>query len=140
MLDLNIHHIGYLVKKGGPALQAFLALGYTLRQDWVRDTLRGIDICFVEKDGVQLELVCPFTKDSTVSGLLSRCKNTPYHICYESHSLAEDLPVLREAGYLPVTEAKPAPACGGRPVQFFLHPALGMIELVEKDGGPALST
>ena len=42
-----------------------------------------------------------------------------------------DAAALRAQGYLPITEPAPAPACGGHPVQFFLHPAVGMIELVE---------
>ena len=131
MLNLKVHHIGYLVKKGQPALDAFLALGYTPEEDWVRDTLRGIDICFIAKDGLRIELVCPYTGDSSVSGLLARLKNSPYHICYECSSIAGALPQLRDAGYLPITGKDPAPAISGRRVQFFLHPALGMIELVE---------
>lgn len=133
MLKLKVHHIGYLVKKAGPAKKAFTELGYTLRQDFVRDDSRGIDICFLEKDGVVIELVCPFTETSTVAGLAGRIKNSPYHICYVSESLEQDAASLRDLGYLPITEAEPAPACGGHPVQFFLHPSLGMIELVERD-------
>ncbi len=130
---LKVHHIGYLVKKGAPARDAFLRLGYTVLQDWVRDDGRGIDISFIGKDGTVLELVTPFREDSDVSGLLKRIKNCPYHICYISSSIEKDSVLLREAGYLPISGALPAPACGGNPVRFFLHPQLGMIELVEGD-------
>ena len=131
MLGLRVHHVGYLVKKKDRALSAFLGLGYTLSQDWVKDESRGIDIAFVSKDGLTVELVSPFREDSDVSGLLVRMKNSPYHICYVSSDLAEDAAALREEGYLPIGGAKPAPACGGHPVQFFMHPALGMIELID---------
>ena len=57
----------------------------------------------------------------------------PYHICYLTRSIAEETPRLREEGYVPVKESAPAPACGGRNVAFFLHPALGMIELLEEN-------
>ncbi|MDO4284183.1 MAG: VOC family protein [Eubacteriales bacterium] len=131
MLHLKVHHIGYLVKKKAKAKDAFLALGYLVKQDWVRDESRGIDICFLEKDSLLIELVCPFTGDSLVSGLLARMKNSPYHICYVSEHPRQDAAALRDLGYLPITEAQPAPACGMHPVQFFLHPALGMIEVLE---------
>ncbi len=100
--DLKVHHIGYLVKKGAPARDAFLRLGYTVLQDWVRDEGRGIDISFIGKDGTVLELVTPFREDSDVSGLLKRIKNCPYHICYISSSIEKDSVLLREAGYLPI--------------------------------------
>ena len=130
-MNLSIHHIGYLVKKGQKAQASFLTLGYHTVQDWVRDDARGIDISFLEKDGVTIELVSPFREDSSVSGLMRRIKNSPYHICYVSESLEKDAAALRAQGYLPITEPAPAPACGGHPVQFFLHPAVGMVELVE---------
>ena len=103
MLNLKIHHIGYLVRKKDAARAAFEDLGYRVRADWVRDESRGIDISFIEKDGTCIELVSPYRKDSDVSGLLQRMKNTPYHICYLSAHFTEDLSALREMGYLPIT-------------------------------------
>ena len=131
MLNLKIHHIGYLVRKKDAARAAFEDLGYRVRADWVRDESRGIDISFIEKDGTCIELVSPYRKDSDVSGLLQRMKNTPYHICYLSAHFTEDLSALREMGYLPITEKAPAPALENRKVVFLLHPALGMIEVID---------
>lgn len=132
MLHLKVHHIGYLVKKK-TAREAFLALGYSTCQDWIRDEGRGIDICFLLSGSTCIELVCPYRDDSTVSGLIKRLKNSPYHICYISEDLSGDGERLREQGFLPIDLPTPAPACGDHPVQFFMHPALGMIELLDKD-------
>ena len=52
-MNLKIHHIGYLVKKGQRAQASFLALGYHTVQDWVRDDARGIDISFLEKGYIE---------------------------------------------------------------------------------------
>lgn len=131
-MNLPVHHIGYLVKKGSHAREAFLSIGYSILQDWVRDEGRGIDISFLRNGSLTVELVCPYREDSTVSGLLKRLKNCPYHICYISESLENDSEILRNNGFLPITDPSPAPACGGHPVQFFMHPDMGMIELVEK--------
>lgn len=132
MLHLKVHHIGYLVKKK-KAREAFLTLGYSVLQDWIRDEERGIDICFLSSGGTCIELVTPYRDTSTVSGLLKRLKNSPYHICYISKDLSGDAAQLREKGFLPIDLPTPAPACGGHAVQFFLHPALGMIELLDQD-------
>ncbi len=132
MLHLKVHHIGYLVKKK-TAREAFLTLGYTICQDWIRDEGRGIDICFLQSGSTCIELVCPYCDTSTVSGLMKRLKNSPYHICYISEDLDGDAKELREQGFLPIDLPTAAPACDGHPVQFFLHPALGMIELLDHD-------
>jgi len=130
MLTLKVHHIGYLVKKKDAACAAFLALGYEPETDWVRDELRGIDIRFLTKDGMRIELVSPYTKEASVYDLMKRLKNSPYHICYQSEHYEEDLTALRDMGYLPITENAPAPALGDRNVTFLLHPSLGMIEVL----------
>ena len=135
MLHLKVHHLGYLVKKKDAAQRAFLALGYRTTDDWGRDESRGVDICFMEKDGLLVELVCPYTDSSDVSGLMGRMKNSPYHICYSTPDYEADIAALREEGFVPVRESAPAPRLGGRDVIFLMHPAMGMVELVDSGDG-----
>ena len=47
---MNVHHIGYLVKKGEKAAQAFEALGYEREGGWTHDEVRRVDILFLQKD------------------------------------------------------------------------------------------
>ncbi len=128
---MKIDHIGYLVKKMDRAIKTFENLGYRIKQDKVRDEFRKIDICFVENDGYVIELVSPYDKDSTVSGLIRKYGNCPYHICYCSDDIDRDIEKMREAGYLAWDAPLEAPACGNRRVCFLIHPDLGMIELLE---------
>ena len=107
---MNIHHIGYLVKKGPKAQAAFEALGYIAEGTWTHDEIRKVDILFLQKDGYRIELVSPYAPDSVVSGLIRTYKNAPYHLCYE----AENFEI------------------GGRRVVFLMHPAAGMLELLEE--------
>ena len=129
--SLKVHHIGYLVKKMDAAINAFRHLGYTIRQDTVPDTIRGIHICFMEKDGYVIELVSPADSGSLVAGLLKRYKNSPYHICYETQDLDKELAALIAGGYTAIDTPTPAPALNGRRVVFLMNPFLGMIELLE---------
>ena len=76
---MNIHHIGYLVKKGPKAQAAFEALGYIAEGEWTHDEIRKVDILFLQKDGYRIELVSPYAPDSVVSGLIRTYKNAPYH-------------------------------------------------------------
>ena len=133
MLMLNIHHIGYLVKKMESAILAFANLGYQMKQDTVYDDIRKVNICFLEKDGYCIELVSPVSEDSVVAGLLKKYKNCPYHICYETADFKSDFEELRSQGFMPIDTLTPAPALSGKEVVFMTHAALGMIELIKSD-------
>jgi methylmalonyl-CoA/ethylmalonyl-CoA epimerase len=130
MNNLKVHHIGYLVKKINRSKETFESLGYR-SGEITHDISRGIDICFLTKDGLNVELVSPFTEDSIVSGIMSRYKNCAYHICYESAQFEDDLKSLGESGFHMIGEPLPAPAINGRRVVFLMNPSIGMIELLE---------
>ena len=130
MNPLNIHHIGYLVKKIEKAKQTFLALGYLIEQDTVYDDIRKVNICFLTRDGYRVELVSPTTEDSVVSGLIKRYKNSPYHICYETDDFEADIARLTDDGFIAIDTPTPAPALGGRDVIFLSNAAIGMLELL----------
>lgn len=128
---MRVHHVGYLVKKIEKAAAAFEALGYTPMGEQTDDTVRGIDIRFLEKDGYVVELVSPNRPDSVVSGLIKTYKNAPYHICYTSEHFTEDLAELEQNGYIRMGEPLAAPAIGGKRVVFLMNAVLGMIEVIE---------
>ena len=130
MPHLKIHHIGYLVKKIDKAVQTFAALGYQIEQETVYDDIRKVDICFLVKDGYRVELVSPVSPDSVVAGLIKKYKNAPYHVCYETDDPETALAKLRADGFLAIDTPTPAPALGGRRVQFFTSAVAGMIELI----------
>lgn len=131
MINLKVHHIGYLVKKINAAVKEFQRLGYVLRQDIIYDDYRKINICFMEKDGYMIELVSPADPDSVVAGLLKKYKNSPYHLCYESTDFENDLSELTENGYTAIDLPTPAPALGNNRVAFLMNASIGMIELLE---------
>ncbi len=129
---MNIHHVGYLVKKIDKALPAFLKLGYTVIQKTVLDEYRQAKLCFLEKDGYVIELVSPVSKDSVVAGLMKKLGNTAYHICYEADDILSEMKKLEENGYVLCAELHEAIAFQNRKVCFYINPYLGMIELLEK--------
>lgn len=129
--NLNVHHIGYLVKKINEAAQQFQRLGYAMCRPVIYDDIRKINICFLEKNGYTVELISPVSDDSLVAGLMKRYKNSPYHICYETPNIDAALSQLTAQGYTAIDTPTPAPALDGRRVVFLTNSLLGMIELLE---------
>ena len=128
---MKVHHVGYLVKKIDKAILAFEELGYKLTQGIVLDEYRKVNICFLEKDGYKIELVSPMSKDSVVSELMKKFGNSPYHICYETENIDNQVNILLEQHYVICSEKQEAVAIEGKNVCFLVHPYMGMIELVE---------
>lgn len=129
---MKVHHIGYLVKDMDEAIKEFRKLGFA-DGPVIRDEYRGIDICFTDNDGYCVELISPYRDDSTVSGLIKKYKNSPYHLCYISENLDKDIEALTENGYVQMGEPKEAPAIDGRRVVFMMNGSIGLIEIVEEE-------
>ena len=129
---MKVHHIGYFVKNIEKGKKTFLALGYEIEQDTVRDEYRGIDIAFLEKDGYRVELVSPFTEESVVYDLRKKMGNSPYHICYEVENLESAIEDLQEQRFVVTQEPHEAVAIDGKRVCFLIHGQMGIIELVEQ--------
>ena len=130
--QLKIHHIGYLVKKMDRAIKAFTDIGYEVESETVYDEYRGVDICFLLKDGYRIELVSPKTKDSVVYSLMKKYGNSPYHICYTCEDMNGEIVELSGKGYVVYDKPHEAVAFDNHYVCFLIHPYLGMIELLEE--------
>lgn len=137
--QMKINHIGYLVKNFEEAKAEFEKLGYKPVSKDTHDTIRLVDICFMEQDNYVIELVSPYDQESVVAGLIKKYKNTPYHICYETEDFDNDIDKLEHSGYVKMDEPLPAPAFENRRVVFLFHSQIGMIELVDVFGGHYLT-
>lgn len=130
---MRIDHIGYAVKNIEKAQKGFISLGYTF-DPIVQDDDRGIYISFGRPvEGARIELLSPIApgNGSPIDGILAKNGSTPYHICYHSANIEEDIQRLVKERFkitVPLAEAK---AFGGRRVVFMYSLAVGLIEIVE---------
>jgi methylmalonyl-CoA/ethylmalonyl-CoA epimerase len=65
--------------------------------------------------------------------MAGKYRNMPYHICYESSNLENDLRRLEGKGYIVIQKPEVAPAIKNNKVAFLMHLYVGIIELVEKN-------
>lgn len=128
---MKVHHIGYLVEDMAAAEKDFLALGFAVEKGAVYDEYRQVDIAFLIKDGVRVELVAPRPDCKLFKSLKKRIGNAPYHICYASDSYARDAASLTQRGYTLIADLMPAPALDNSRVAFFYSASSGMLELIE---------
>lgn len=130
---MKVHHIGYLIKDIENAIKEFQNLGYKIYSETSYDTYRDIDICFMKKDGYLVELISPKSEKSVVYNLLKKIGNSPYHICYTSENIEQDVAELRERGYIVMGELCPAPCIGqDASVIFLYNNFIGIIELLKQ--------
>ena len=127
---MKVDHIGYAVKNIEKAKKTMELLGYTF-EDVIQDPDRNIDICFRELDGYRVELIAPNQKDSPVDACLQKNGSTPYHLCYQSDCIEQDIQRLVENRFRISVPLAPAVAFGGRRVVFMYSLSIGLIEIVE---------
>lgn len=129
---MKIDHIGYAVKRIDRALSSFERLGFQF-YPMIEDHDRNIKIVFGENGNYRIELVCPLDriKKSPVDAYLSKIGPTPYHVCYQSTNLDDDIENLKKQGFRMVINPAGAVAFGGKRVAFMMDPGLGLMEIVE---------
>lgn len=136
MLELNIgafHHVGIVTEKPDVAYHFYKAIGYT--QQWAGDDpIQKAHILLLTKaNHPMIEIIKPLSEDSPVSELLRTKGAGPYHTCYEVIDIDDTSKLLRKMKMLPVNKKTPAVAFNGRHIRFFYSPAIGLLELVEKE-------
>lgn len=127
---MEIHHIGYLVENIEAAMKKLSAMGFSVSAPQRNDE-RGVDVCFVQNGAYTMELVSPFRDDSDVSGLIKKCRNMMYHVCYISHDLRNDMAKLKKEGFIPISGVTKAPSIADSDVVFMYNSSIGTIELVK---------
>lgn len=128
-----VHHIGYIVKDINKSIKAFESLEYKKATEIIFDDERKTNFCFLEKDGVQVELVEPDSQ-SDIYPLLKTYKNSIYHVCYSVSDIDEAVEDLKGKGFLLFRKTQKAPAISNNAkVVFLIHSRMGIIELVQEN-------
>ena len=128
---MQIDHIGYAVKNIDKARKSMEALGYRFGEN-IRDDARKICIAFGEMDGYRVELVAPLVPGSPVDAVLDKIGPSPYHICYKSKKIEEDIENLKKHRFKVAIPLAPAVAFLGARVVFMYSLSIGIIEIVEE--------
>ena len=127
---MKVHHIGYLVGNMSDSLKEFRRLGYEIQQETIHDSLRNINICFVENGSTLVELIEPCEGCKLFSSLHKKIGNAPYHICCIAEDISSQLERLQEDGYILVQPPEPAPAIDNKKAAFLMNIDAGLIEVI----------
>lgn len=128
---MQVDHIGYAVKKIDKAITDFEKLGYVFDKI-IDDEDRNLYMAFGENQGYRVELLAPMAgKASAIDEYLKKNGPIPYHICYRSSNLDEDIAKLEKERYKIVVPPQKACAFNGSRVVFMMKLSIGLIEIVE---------
>lgn len=128
--------MGYLTKNLQDTLREFTRLGFRVEQDVSFDPLRKLGIAFLKNGAYRVELIEPEGEASPLFPLLKKYKNTPYHLCYETDRLAEEIRRMEQGGYRVIQEPLDAPCIQGGTVAFLIHADMGIVELLKREERP----
>jgi methylmalonyl-CoA/ethylmalonyl-CoA epimerase len=130
--SLIFHHIGLGTATFDVAIAIYIDLGYELITS-IDDHGLDVRIAFLRgQTGPYIEIVAPLGPNGPLKSLLSRrLLPSPYHTCYATDDVMATGIYLRDKGFIPLGEPRPAIAFGGAFIAYYYHSATGMLELVE---------
>jgi len=129
---MKIHHIGYAVKNIEDSIKEFEKLCYRTIGNKIVDNQRKVIIQFIKNGDYIIELVAPLNKESPVTSLLKKQGNSPYHVCYITNNLEEEISNLGNSGFVVISDLLKAPAINNKKVIFLYKKEIGLLELVEE--------
>ncbi|BBJ28316.1 hypothetical protein ATHSA_1227 [Athalassotoga saccharophila] len=128
---MKIHHVGYAVDSIEEGIKTFEALGFKVDSDTFNDVKRKVEIVFMSKGEMKIELVAPLSVDSPVSKFLSKNGPSPYHICYSTDDIYKTVDKLKQFKFIQISEIEEALAISNKKVVFMYSKPIGILELVE---------
>ena len=130
---MKIDHLGIAVRSISDSLQFYHeALGLELAGSEIVED-QGVKVALLPVGESRIELLEPFSEETTVGRFIARRGEGLHHICYEVDDLSSKLNDLKSRG-IRLLEGYPRRGAEGKLVAF-LHPASAhgvLVELVEK--------
>lgn len=137
MIDARFHHLSIAVHRLDEAAAALRVMGLVPVSEPPEsvEPESGVRVVFLQgpDGGPLVELVEGLDAVSPVAGVLKRAGAGGYHVCFAVRALDAARAELEASGYRAMTVPIRAVALAGAWMQFFYHPACGLIELVELD-------
>ena len=96
------------------------------------DDKRNVKILFIHNREYRIELIESLGENSPIRNILKKSGSTPYHLCYESENILEDIELLKNNNFILISELSESRAINDKKVCFLYNKQIGIIELVEK--------
>lgn len=128
---MEFHHIGVATCNIKKSIEIFEKLGF-ISGEVIFDKNQKVNICFMRKDGhPDIELVEPSNEKSTVQNILEKVGTAPYHLCYHTNDIFQEILNLKKNKFLLVVNPVEATAFCNKKICFCYHKDFGLIELIE---------
>jgi methylmalonyl-CoA/ethylmalonyl-CoA epimerase len=128
---MEFDHLGVATNDIRKSIETFEKLGFASGKV-IYDDIQLVNICFIKKDNhPDIELIEPVNEKSPVRNILDKVGTTPYHICYTTKELQQEILSLKQNGFILVVTPVNATAFEMRKICFLYNKNFGLLELVE---------
>jgi methylmalonyl-CoA/ethylmalonyl-CoA epimerase len=128
---MEFHHIGVATSNIIKSSNIYKQLGF-VSDEIIYDEVQNVNICFLRKSGhPAIELVEPVNEKSPVWNILDKIGTSPYHFCYNTTDIINEIQNLKKSKFIVVVNPVPAIAFRNKRICFCYHKDFGLIEIVE---------
>jgi methylmalonyl-CoA/ethylmalonyl-CoA epimerase len=128
---MKFHHIGHATVNIKRSICIFEQMGF-VADKVIHDENQNVNICFVRKEGhPDIELVEPANDTSPVQNILNKVGTGPYHFCYTTEDIMQEIEKLKQNRFIIVVKPVKASAFNSKRISFCYNKDFGLIEIVE---------
>jgi methylmalonyl-CoA/ethylmalonyl-CoA epimerase len=128
---MEFHHLGVATGNLKKSIEIFIKLGF-ISDKIIFDEIQKVNICFMRKTGhPDIELIEPADDKSPVLDILNKVGTTPYHLCYFTNDILQDIMELKKNRFILVVKPVEAKAFNNKKICFCYNKDFGLLELVE---------
>jgi len=132
--NLDIDHIGVVVKSISDSVAIYEALGYQIETEVIFVKSQKINCQYFKHkiNHIRIQLIEPTNQESPVYNALLKGGGVN-HICYSCDDIDMAIQESKKIGCKVVVEPFRGEGVNNRRAAFLFHPALGITEIVEKN-------
>lgn len=128
---MEFNHIGVATNNIIKSIELYKQFGFESSVTF-SDPIQQVSICFMKKENhPDVELISPNNDNSPINNILNKVGTAPYHLCYSSSNILQDIEFLKKKRFIVVVNPVEAVAFNLKKVCFCYHNDFGLIELVE---------
>jgi methylmalonyl-CoA/ethylmalonyl-CoA epimerase len=128
---MEFHHLGVATSDINASIKIFTNLGF-ISDGVIFDEIQKVNICFMRKTGhPDIELIEPAGDKSPVRDIINKVGTTPYHLCYFTNDIIQEIANLKKDRFILVVKPVEAIAFNNKRICFCYNKDFGLLELVE---------
>lgn len=128
---MDILHVGYFTDDIESAVKSFELFGFKSISETVKNIPMNCNCRYISNNTLTIELINPIDESSYVYKLYQKLGCGPYHICFKSKCVKDDVVKLKKRGFIVTSSGSKYDEYEKHNFAFLYNLNSGLVEIIE---------